>query len=159
MNKELLDKVTQALDSQQRAIEIHEQTIRQKDKDIRDLKELLELSQKSQTQRLQQLPSLLESLKSSIALLSEQLELLKKKHSEQTRNQSELGDSLIALAEIQLKLVQSMKDYQNELELFETSETKLSDLQTSQEAIVKALEGLRKRHDSMTELSNTLQSI
>lgn len=159
MNKELLDKVTQALDSQQKAIEIHEQTIQQKDKDIRGLKELLELSQKSQTQRLQQLPSLLESLKSSIALLSEQLELLKKKHSEQTRNQSELADSLIALVEIQLKLVQSMKDYQDELSLFETSETKLSDLQTSQEAIEIALQDLRKRHDSMTELSNTLQSI
>ena len=115
MNKQLLDKIEQAMQAQNDTIARQSQMLDMKDQDIADLSALLKKLAHEQTEKAKQLPALLSNLSESIPLLIQHYQDWSLAQTKIQSSQQILTKELLALAQSQTSSIGLMKNYQNEL--------------------------------------------
>lgn len=115
MNKQLLDKIEQAMQAQNDTIARQSQMLDMKDQDIADLSALLKKLAQAQTEKAKQLPVLLAELSESIPSLIKHYQDWSQAQAKITVSQQIFAKELLALAESQTSSIGLMKNYQNEL--------------------------------------------
>ena len=159
MNKQLLDKIEQALTAQQDTLQRQQTMLDEKDKDIAHLQNLLEQLAATQIEQLEHLPALYESLKNTI---NEQ----KKAYSSwitQRKEILELMNNLmresIALCNAQIQLTERLKECQSTIALesslssdIEQLENELDDLASSQQRITNKQKKLEEQQQQLQKL-------
>lgn len=159
MDKQLLDKIDQALTAQQETIQRQQAMLNDKDKDIAELQNLLKQLAATQTEQLERLPTLYEQLKNTIAKQRDSQALWMKHRKEYNQSMSVLTEESLQLAERQIRLIKLMKEYQSTIVPPETLkadterlESELDELETSQQKIIKSQALLEKQQKRLIQL-------
>ena len=124
MDKRLLEQVQQALQAQQNTIKRQEQMLDnqqrymeqmldKKDQDIAELTTSLNKLAQTQTQEMQRLPMLFNTLKESMEKYTKEWVIWKNHRKEHVQTQESITEQLLALANTQNRLAETLKEYQS----------------------------------------------
>lgn len=162
MNKQLLDKIEQALTAQQDTIQRQEQMLESKDRDIAHLQSLLEKLTATQVEQLERLPLLYENLKNTINEQRATQAQSVKHRIEYTQSMKDLTSESTALAERQIRLIELMKQYQSTIvppkqleSVTRQLESELDELAHSQQKIINSQNSLKEQQEQLLKKLNS----
>ncbi|WP_416375557.1 hypothetical protein [Psychrobacter sp. Sarcosine-02u-2] len=163
MDKRLLDQVQQALQSQQDTIKRQEQMLDDKDQDIAELTASLNKLAQTQTQEMQHLPMLFNTLKESMEKYTKEWVIWKNYRKEHAQTQESITEQLLALANTQNRLAETLKEYQSTItppEYIERDTTQLeSKLNTLASTQSEITDSQAKIADSQAKIADSQAKI
>ncbi|MGP5576408.1 hypothetical protein [Psychrobacter faecalis] len=113
MDKRLLEQVQQAMQAQQDTIKRQEQMLDDKDRDIAELTASLNKLVQTRTQEMQRLPMLFNTLKESMEKYTREWVIWKNHRKDYVETQESITEQLLALANTQNRLAETLKEYQS----------------------------------------------
>ena len=160
MQKQLIQKVSEAMEANADTIAQQREIIDYQAQTIEELKTSLTVLAETQAQELKSLPTMFEALETSLSKYMNEQKAWRQHRKEYTEGQIVLAEQLAILANTQLQLTKALSEYQSTLILSDDLKIDLTVLETMLVDTMKQLKS--SQHEiqlSQNKLSSELETV
>jgi len=160
MQKQLIQKVSEAMEANADTIAQQREIIDYQAQTIEELKTSLTVLAETQAQELKSLPTMFEALETSLSKYMNEQKAWRQHRKEYTEGQIVLAEQLVILANTQLQLTKALSEYQSTLILSDDLKIDLTVLETMLVDTMKQLKS--SQHEiqlSQNKLSSELETV
>ena len=160
MQKQLIQKVSEAMEANADTIAQQREIIDYQAQTIEELKTSLTVLAETQAQELKSLPTMFEALETSLSKYMNEQKAWRQHRKEYTEGQIVLAEQLVILANTQLQLTKALSEYQSTLILSDDLKIDLTVLETMLVDTMKQLKSSQHEIElSQKKLSSELETV